>query len=72
LLAQSVAFVDTITTLICLLLVVYVGWVGFTRTKSAADYAKWPLVGPIIMALLLGVGGHNCQSILQTGRLRRT
>src|SRR3972149_4260417 len=68
LLAQSVGIVDIVVILAYLLVVAYLGWLGFRRTKTATDY----MLGgrkthPFIMALSYGATFISTSAIVGFG-----
>lgn len=51
-LGQAVGILDILVVLVYLLLVVYLGWLGYTRTRTATDYLiAGRKVHPYVMAL---------------------
>ncbi len=60
-LAQSVGLLDIIVVLAYLLLVMYLGVMGYLRTKSATDYLiAGRQTHPVVMAMSYGAMLRGC------------
>ena len=67
-LAQGVGIFDTIVVLLYLLVVVYLGWLGWHRTKTAADYLiAGRKVHPFVMAMSYGATFISTSAIVGFG-----
>jgi len=67
-LAQSVGVIDTIVVLVYLLVVVYLGFLGWRRTQNAADYLiAGRKVHPFVMAMSYGATFISTSAIVGFG-----
>ena len=67
-LAQAVGLTEIIVVLVYLFLVVYLGWLGYSRTKTAADYLiAGRKVHPFVMALSYGATFISTSAIVGFG-----
>ncbi len=67
-LAQSVGLLETIVVVLYLMIVGYLGWLGFRRTKSAADYmVGGRQIHPFVMALSYGATFISTSAIVGFG-----
>ncbi|MBN1815815.1 MAG: sodium:solute symporter family protein [Sedimentisphaerales bacterium] len=67
-LAQGVGIVETIVVLLYLLIVVYLGYLGWRRTKSAADYMiAGRQIHPFVMAMSYGATFISTSAIVGFG-----
>lgn len=67
-LAQGAGIIETLVILLYLLGVVYLGWLGWRRTKSAADHMiAGRQVHPFIMAMSYGAAFISTSAIVGFG-----
>ena len=67
-LAQTVGLWDIVVVMLYLLVVVYLGWLGYTRTKTAADYmVAGRKAHPVVMALSYGATFISTSAIVGFG-----
>ncbi|MDY0355275.1 MAG: sodium:solute symporter family protein [Sedimentisphaerales bacterium] len=68
LLAQAVGLAEILVVLLYLLLVVFLGWLGYTRTKTAADYlVAGRKTHPFVMAMSYGATFISTSAIVGFG-----
>ena len=67
-LGQTVGVIDILVVLVYLLLVVYLGWLGYSRTKTATDYLiAGRKVHPYVMAMSYGATFISTSAIVGFG-----
>lgn len=67
-LAQAVGLAEILVVLLYLLLVVFLGWLGYTRTKTAADYlVAGRKTHPFVMAMSYGATFISTSAIVGFG-----
>ena len=67
-LAQTVGVVEILVVLLYLFLVVYLGWLGYSRTKTAADYLiAGRKIHPFVMAMSYGATFISTSAIVGFG-----
>src|SRR4030042_4012439 len=67
-LAQGVGLIEIVVFLVYLLAVVYLGWLGYTHTKTATDYlSAGRKIHPFIMAMSYGATFISTSAIVGFG-----